>query len=307
MAHSQDASLPHLGGYPFLQLPERIDVGDQIKRMHQPGGDGSLCNADDAENSTMPMDGRRMSQPPVLNIEVSSHSSGKSALKGTAEGVDHAAARKVKDEATNSIGESVEPRLLSLNHLPLDQRVHDSYPETLRLVSHDSLHAHSRNSSARTKESPAVIVRSYIRAGAKLVREADSSAQAPVRDNGTEGTPGNCPVAAQIEPMAVQGRAQHARDDTCTRGSQDTADVRRLGVHGPSDLKAELQQKWLQNCGADIEASSIDSRRGAAVTSVIKEYLARSSVAPLRRYGRQSRKQQPFPNIGLPSFRSRKR
>lgn len=90
MAHSQDASLPHLGGYPFLQLPERIDAGDQIKRMHQPGGDGSLCNADDAENSTIPMDGRRMSQPPVLNIEVSSHSSGKSALKGTAEGVDHA-------------------------------------------------------------------------------------------------------------------------------------------------------------------------------------------------------------------------
>lgn len=70
---------------------ERIDAGDQIKRMHQPGGDGSLCNADDAEKSTMPMDGRRMSQPPVLNIEVSnSHSSSKSALKGTAGGVDHA-------------------------------------------------------------------------------------------------------------------------------------------------------------------------------------------------------------------------
>lgn len=61
-------SLPHLGGYPFLKIPERIETNEIEPKVHHPGGDGWLCNVDDAEKLRMPMDGWAMSQPPALHV-----------------------------------------------------------------------------------------------------------------------------------------------------------------------------------------------------------------------------------------------
>jgi hypothetical protein len=49
-------------------IPERIETNEIEPKVHQPGGDGWFCNADDAEKLRMPMDGWVMSQPPALHI-----------------------------------------------------------------------------------------------------------------------------------------------------------------------------------------------------------------------------------------------
>jgi hypothetical protein len=68
--HEQNReSLPHLGGYPFLKIPERIETNKlNRRRTTRAETTGWLCNADDAEKSRMPMDGWVMSQPLALHI-----------------------------------------------------------------------------------------------------------------------------------------------------------------------------------------------------------------------------------------------